>query len=156
MGAASGRPTADLHHNAGLRRASNAWRSAGRSLVEAARRWLRSQPGGVAAIPTWGKFWLSILGLYSVDGISALPPELFVAPGGSRFIGPAGTAIPATSYLAMAYRMGGDSQSISVAFATNCERSCTRRDSTPLIFRRIATMSRQWIFMRRRRARSSR
>ena len=49
-------------------------------LLSPARLWLRSQPGGVLGIPTWGKFWLSILGLYSFDGISALPPELFVAP----------------------------------------------------------------------------
>ncbi len=49
-------------------------------LTAAARAWLHRQPGGVAAIPTWGKFWLSLAGLYSRDGVGALPPELFTLP----------------------------------------------------------------------------
>ena len=35
----------------------------GDPLTEPARRWLRDQPGGVLAIPTWGKFWLAMIGL---------------------------------------------------------------------------------------------
>jgi squalene/oxidosqualene cyclase-like protein len=49
-------------------------------LAAPAREWLRRQPGGVLAIPTWGKFWLSIVGLYGTDGVGALPPELFTLP----------------------------------------------------------------------------
>src|SRR4051794_30180418 len=30
-------------------------------LVRPAREWILAQPGGIAAIPTWGKFWLSII-----------------------------------------------------------------------------------------------
>ena len=45
-----------------------------------AREWLRAQPGGVAAIPTWGKFWLSMIGLYEYSGMNPAPPELFLLP----------------------------------------------------------------------------
>jgi 2,3-oxidosqualene cyclase len=50
------------------------------SLVRPAREWLLSQPGGVAAIPSWGKFWLSLIGLYEYSGMNPVPPELFLAP----------------------------------------------------------------------------
>ena len=49
-------------------------------LTEPARRWLRAQPGGVLAIPTWGKFWLAMIGLYDYDAVNPFPPELFLLP----------------------------------------------------------------------------
>jgi len=49
-------------------------------LAAPARAWLHRQPGGVAAIPTWGKFWLSLVDLYGRAGVGALPPELFTLP----------------------------------------------------------------------------
>jgi lanosterol synthase len=49
-------------------------------LVAPARGWLQRQPGGVLGIPTWGKFWLALLDLYGYEGVSTLPPELFVLP----------------------------------------------------------------------------
>ena len=49
-------------------------------LCAPARDWLQSQPGGVCAIPTWGKFWLAMLGLYEYDGLNPIPPELFLLP----------------------------------------------------------------------------
>jgi squalene/oxidosqualene cyclase-like protein len=45
-----------------------------------ARDWLHRQPGGVLAIPTWGKFWLALAGLYDWRGVSPTPPELFLLP----------------------------------------------------------------------------
>ncbi len=45
-----------------------------------ARAWLHRQPGGVKGIPTWGKFWLAMLGLYEYTGLNAIPPELFLLP----------------------------------------------------------------------------
>lgn len=45
-----------------------------------ARAWLRQQPDGVKAIPSWGKFWLAMLGLYDYSGLNALPPEIFLLP----------------------------------------------------------------------------
>lgn len=45
-----------------------------------ARHWLHAQPVGVKGVPTWGKFWLAILGLYDYRGLNAIPPELFLLP----------------------------------------------------------------------------
>jgi len=45
-----------------------------------ARDWLHRQPGGVLAIPTWGKFWLALAGLYDWRGVNPTPPELFLLP----------------------------------------------------------------------------
>ena len=45
-----------------------------------ARQWIHQQPEGVQGIPTWGKFWLAILGLYEYSGLNAIPPELFILP----------------------------------------------------------------------------
>jgi len=44
------------------------------------RAWLHRQPGGVAAAPSWCKFWLAILGLYGWDGMNPVPPEIFLLP----------------------------------------------------------------------------
>jgi lanosterol synthase len=49
-------------------------------MLRQARTWFRSQPGGVEGIPTWGKFWLAIIGLYDYRGLNAIPPELFLLP----------------------------------------------------------------------------
>jgi lanosterol synthase len=49
-------------------------------LVAPARAWLRAQPGGVLAVPSWGKFWLSVIGLYEYEGLNPIPPELFLLP----------------------------------------------------------------------------
>jgi lanosterol synthase len=48
--------------------------------VAAARRWLHDQAGGVLAIPTWGKFWLALIGLYGYQGVNPCPLELFLLP----------------------------------------------------------------------------
>lgn len=49
-------------------------------LLAPARAWLRAQPGGVLAVPSWGKFWLSMIGLYEYEGLNPIPPELFLLP----------------------------------------------------------------------------
>ena len=45
-----------------------------------ARNWLHQQPVGVKGIPTWGKFWLALVGLYEYPGLNSIPPELFLLP----------------------------------------------------------------------------
>jgi lanosterol synthase len=45
-----------------------------------ARQWLHARPGRVLSAPTWGKFWLSLLGLYGRDGLRPLLPELVLLP----------------------------------------------------------------------------
>jgi Squalene-hopene cyclase N-terminal domain len=42
--------------------------------------WIRRQEEGVEAVPSWGKLWLAFLDLYPYDGITPIPPELFLAP----------------------------------------------------------------------------
>jgi lanosterol synthase len=49
-------------------------------LAARARAWLRAQPGGVVAVPSWGKVWLAMLGLYGWEGVNPIPPELFLLP----------------------------------------------------------------------------
>jgi lanosterol synthase len=48
-------------------------------LVAPARKWLREN-GGVESVPSWGKFWLAMLGLYGWEGVNPIPPELFLLP----------------------------------------------------------------------------
>jgi 2,3-oxidosqualene cyclase len=57
--------------------------SADAPLTAAARRWLHAQPTGVLGIPSWGKFWLAMAGLYDYAGMNPCPPELFLLPAGS-------------------------------------------------------------------------
>ena len=45
----------------------------------AAREWITSN-GGATFIPSWGKFWLAALGVYSWEGVNPLPPELWLLP----------------------------------------------------------------------------
>ena len=54
--------------------------SADEPMLEDARGWLGRQPGGVLAIPTWGKFWLAVLDLYDWRGVNPIPPEMFLLP----------------------------------------------------------------------------
>lgn len=42
--------------------------------------WLRARPGGVQAVPTWGKLWLAFTGLHDYRAVNPLPPELFLLP----------------------------------------------------------------------------
>jgi len=49
-------------------------------MLVSARRWLHAQPGGVREIPSWGKFWLALLGLYEREGLNPIPPEIFLLP----------------------------------------------------------------------------
>jgi Squalene-hopene cyclase N-terminal domain len=51
-------------------------------LTAGARRWLHAQPTGVLGIPSWGKFWLAMAGLYDYAG-NPCPPELFLLPARS-------------------------------------------------------------------------
>ncbi|XP_049404064.1 cycloartenol synthase 2-like [Solanum stenotomum] len=47
--------------------------------METARKWILEH-GGVTYIPSWGKFWLSVLGVYEWSGNNPLPPELWLLP----------------------------------------------------------------------------
>eukprot|EP01062_Namystynia_karyoxenos_P065876 TRINITY_DN59926_c0_g1_i1.p1 TRINITY_DN59926_c0_g1~~TRINITY_DN59926_c0_g1_i1.p1 ORF type:complete len:879 (+),score=260.95 TRINITY_DN59926_c0_g1_i1:73-2637(+) len=45
----------------------------------AGRAWI-ARRGGAAAIPSWGKFWLCVLGLYEWRGLRPVSPELWLLP----------------------------------------------------------------------------
>ncbi|KAK6944642.1 Squalene cyclase, C-terminal, partial [Dillenia turbinata] len=44
-----------------------------------ARKWILDH-GGSVGIPSWGKFWLTVLGVYEWDGCNPLPPEFWLLP----------------------------------------------------------------------------
>ncbi|KAI4352998.1 hypothetical protein L6164_007197 [Bauhinia variegata] len=43
------------------------------------RKWILDH-GGLAAIPSWGKFWVTVLGIYEWSGCNPLPPEFWLIP----------------------------------------------------------------------------
>lgn len=47
-------------------------------MLAAARRFFAAE--GVASIPTWGKFWLSMLSLYRWEGVNPVVPEIWELP----------------------------------------------------------------------------
>lgn len=49
------------------------------SRLERARLWLRDRDGCLR-IPSWGKFWLAVLNVYSWDGVNSLFPEMVLLP----------------------------------------------------------------------------
>jgi len=48
-------------------------------LLSGARRFIADE-GGVAAIPSWGKFWLALVGLYEWRGVNPVLPEVWQLP----------------------------------------------------------------------------
>ncbi|MDX9720248.1 MAG: prenyltransferase/squalene oxidase repeat-containing protein [Myxococcota bacterium] len=51
-------------------------------LCRAARGFIDAQ-GGALRIPTWGKLWLAMMGLYEWSGVAPMPPELWTLPPSS-------------------------------------------------------------------------
>ncbi|CAL0323158.1 unnamed protein product [Lupinus luteus] len=43
------------------------------------RKWILEH-GGLVGIPSWGKFWVTVLGVYEWSGCNPLPPELWLLP----------------------------------------------------------------------------
>ncbi|XP_011078187.1 cycloartenol synthase-like isoform X2 [Sesamum indicum] len=51
----------------------------GDGAMHKARTWILER-GGATYTPSWGKFWLSVLGVYEWEGNNPLPPELWLLP----------------------------------------------------------------------------
>lgn len=51
----------------------------GEGTMHKARRWIIHR-GGVTYIPSWGKLWLSVLGVYEWSGVKPIPPEIWLLP----------------------------------------------------------------------------
>ncbi|XAR63784.1 Lupeol synthase [Bertholletia excelsa] len=43
------------------------------------RKWILDH-GGAVGIPSWGKFWLTVLGVYDWEGCNPMPPEFWLLP----------------------------------------------------------------------------
>lgn len=80
--------------------------SADEPITREARRFLRAEPGRVLAIPTWGKLWLAILGLYGYEGVNPVLPELFLLPEQAPFHPDRFYCHTRYIYLAIAYLYG--------------------------------------------------
>jgi cycloartenol synthase len=52
---------------------------AGQATAKAARAWILGH-GGATAVPSWGKFWLAVLGVYEWHGLNPMPPEMWLLP----------------------------------------------------------------------------
>ncbi|TQD85288.1 hypothetical protein C1H46_029207 [Malus baccata] len=51
----------------------------GQGAIELARKWILDH-GGMTAVTSWGKMWLSVLGAYEWSGNNPLPPEVWLCP----------------------------------------------------------------------------
>ncbi|CAM9000177.1 unnamed protein product [Rhodiola kirilowii] len=51
----------------------------GKGEMERARKWILDH-GGATAITSWGKMWLSVLGVFEWSGNNPLPPEMWLFP----------------------------------------------------------------------------
>lgn len=51
----------------------------GQGAMEGGRRWILDH-GGATAITSWGKMWLSVLGVFEWSGNNPLPPEIWLLP----------------------------------------------------------------------------
>ncbi|KAI3824566.1 hypothetical protein L1987_06029 [Smallanthus sonchifolius] len=51
----------------------------GNGAVDRARKWIHDH-GGAASIPSWGKTYLSVLGMYEWEVCNPLPPEFWLFP----------------------------------------------------------------------------
>ncbi|KAK8707331.1 hypothetical protein V6N13_058392 [Hibiscus sabdariffa] len=47
--------------------------------VARGRKWILDH-GGLVGIPSWGKFWVTVVGLYEWDGCNPMPPEFWLLP----------------------------------------------------------------------------
>eukprot|EP00854_Cymbomonas_tetramitiformis_P022865 gene22865-27634_t len=49
------------------------------AVMVSARNWIKTH-GGACMIPSWGKFWIAVLGCYSWNGLNPMPPEMWLLP----------------------------------------------------------------------------
>ncbi|XP_051128402.1 dammarenediol II synthase-like isoform X5 [Andrographis paniculata] len=77
----------------------------GNGAAERARRWILDH-GGATGIPSWGKAYLSVLGVYDWDGCNPLPPEFWLFPSYMPFHPAKMWLFCRTTYMPMSYLYG--------------------------------------------------
>ncbi|XP_060196035.1 dammarenediol II synthase-like isoform X2 [Lycium barbarum] len=77
----------------------------GNGAVARGRKWILDH-GGATAIPSWGKTYLSVLGVYEWDGCNPLPPEFWLFPSFFPFHPAKMWCYCRTTYMPMSYLYG--------------------------------------------------
>ncbi|XP_051128400.1 dammarenediol II synthase-like isoform X3 [Andrographis paniculata] len=77
----------------------------GNGAVTRARRWILDH-GGATGIPSWGKTYLSVLGVYDWDGCNPLPPEFWLFPSIFPYHPAKMWCYCRTTYMPMSYLYG--------------------------------------------------
>ncbi|EEF31911.1 Cycloartenol synthase, putative, partial [Ricinus communis] len=72
---------------------------------ERGRKWILDH-GSATAISSWGKTWLSILGVYEWDGCNPMPPELLIFPTMSPMHPAKMNCYSRLTYMPMSYLYG--------------------------------------------------
>nr|GMD09735.1 dammarenediol II synthase-like [Ipomoea batatas] len=74
----------------------------GDGAIARARKWILDH-GGATQIPSWGKVYLSVLGVYEWDGCNPLPPEFWLFPSNFPFHPAKMWCYSRTTYMPMSY-----------------------------------------------------
>nr|GMD04318.1 dammarenediol II synthase-like [Ipomoea batatas] len=74
----------------------------GDGAIARARKWILDH-GGATQIPSWGKVYLSVLGVYEWDGCNPLPPEFWLFPSNFPFHPAKMWCYCRTTYMPMSY-----------------------------------------------------
>ncbi|GFP81152.1 dammarenediol ii synthase [Phtheirospermum japonicum] len=77
----------------------------GNGAVSRARKWILDH-GGATGIPSWGKTYLSVLGVYDWDGCNPLPPEFWLFPSLFPYHPAKMWCYCRTTYMPMSYLYG--------------------------------------------------
>ncbi|KAK9057978.1 hypothetical protein SSX86_022818 [Deinandra increscens subsp. villosa] len=77
----------------------------GDGAIARARKWILDH-GGATSIPSWGKVYLSVLGVYEWEGCNPLPPEFWLFPKAFPFHPAEMWCYCRTTYMPMSYLYG--------------------------------------------------
>nr|WGT93813.1 mixed amyrin synthase [Codonopsis lanceolata] len=77
----------------------------GNGVVARGRKWILDH-GGATSIPSWGKTYLSVLGVYEWDGCNPLPPEFWLFPSALPYHPAKMWCYCRTTYMPMSYLYG--------------------------------------------------
>ncbi|KAI7757915.1 hypothetical protein M8C21_033608 [Ambrosia artemisiifolia] len=80
-------------------------RDDGDGAIARGRKWILDH-GGATSIPSWGKVYLSVLGVYEWDGCNPLPPEFWLFPKAFPFHPAEMWCYCRTTYMPMSYLYG--------------------------------------------------